>query len=190
MSTLPLNDLGYLFTIIYLRLPIHDYLFMIIYLRLPIYDYLFTITCLRLPIHDYLFLGGRVPDNLQKLSCNWLFQVPGLRLVSGVKLWEGRIEVNYFKKWGTICDDGFTLRNGNVLCRSLGYGTAKEILLGAQYGQGMGKVSSKFLLYCRTPYVSLKRNVYVINYVRQGRARAILFSCCGLGLLWPLSGKF
>ena len=55
-------------------------------------------------------------------------------------MWHGRVEVKHHDHWGTVCDDGFSLLNGNVFCRSLGYGTVKEVLLAAHYGQGMGKV--------------------------------------------------
>ncbi|XP_072046098.1 hyalin-like [Amphiura filiformis] len=52
-----------------------------------------------------------------------------LRLVRGAHSWEGRLEINhrqytyygYSDDWGTVCDDGFTEREGGVACRQLGF---------------------------------------------------------------------
>ena len=52
----------------------------------------------------------------------------------------GRVEVLRSKKWGTVCDSDFNDASANVLCRSLGYGTARMITKGAGYGRGIGKV--------------------------------------------------
>ena len=35
---------------------------------------------------------------------------------------EGRLEVNYFGIWGTVCDDAFTYIDAGVVCNSLGFG--------------------------------------------------------------------
>lgn len=54
--------------------------------------------------------------------------------------WQGRVEVLYNDIWGTVCDIGFNYNSGNVLCRSLGYGTCRTITARAHYGRGIGKV--------------------------------------------------
>jgi len=53
---------------------------------------------------------------------------------------EGRVEVKYHDFWGTICDDHWTLKEANVVCRSLGYGSAAIAATNAYYGRGMGRV--------------------------------------------------
>ncbi|EDO37716.1 predicted protein [Nematostella vectensis] len=68
-----------------------------------------------------------------------------VRLRSGVQTWEGRVEVRRsygddIERWGSVCDDGFGLVEGNVVCRSLGYGTARRVFHDAWYGQSTGKV--------------------------------------------------
>ena len=44
-----------------------------------------------------------------------------LRLVSGSTPWEGRVEVFYNNTWGTVCRDGWTNTNGDILCKQLGF---------------------------------------------------------------------
>ena len=51
------------------------------------------------------------------------------------------MEVQNNGYWGTICDDHWTIREANVVCRSMGYGTAEIATKNAYYGRGIGKVS-------------------------------------------------
>ena len=50
--------------------------------------------------------------------------VSDVRLVAGQSGDEGRLEVKHANEWGTVCNDGWTAANTDVVCRSLGYESA------------------------------------------------------------------
>ncbi|XP_051951987.1 scavenger receptor class A member 5 isoform X2 [Xyrauchen texanus] len=63
-----------------------------------------------------------------------------VRLVNGSGLHEGRVEVFHERRWGTVCDDVWDMKDGDVVCRMLGYRGAKEIYKTARFGHGTGLI--------------------------------------------------
>ena len=53
---------------------------------------------------------------------------------------QGRAEVFFNGSWGTVCDDGWDLKDANVVCRELGFPEALTASKAAAFGAGQGKI--------------------------------------------------
>uniref|UniRef100_A0A8C8SRP4 Soluble scavenger receptor cysteine-rich domain-containing protein SSC5D n=1 Tax=Pelusios castaneus TaxID=367368 RepID=A0A8C8SRP4_9SAUR len=63
-----------------------------------------------------------------------------LRLVGGPHSCAGRLEVLHGGQWGSVCDDGWGLPEGMVVCRELGCGVVQATPGGAHFGTGTGPI--------------------------------------------------
>ena len=59
-----------------------------------------------------------------------------VRLVDGSSYNEGRVEVYYSGRWGTVCNDGWTDRYASLVCAQLGFTSSKL----ADFGAGVGSI--------------------------------------------------
>lgn len=66
-----------------------------------------------------------------------------IRLVNGSGPHEGRVEVYHDRRWGTVCDDGWDKKDGDVVCRMLGFRSAQEVARTARFGQGKALQSKR-----------------------------------------------
>lgn len=58
------------------------------------------------------------------------------RIIGGEKAIEGRVEVNYQGKWGSVCgDEMWSLVDASVFCKSLGLPKATMALRHQEFGQ-------------------------------------------------------
>uniref|UniRef100_A0A8D0F5A0 protein-lysine 6-oxidase n=1 Tax=Strix occidentalis caurina TaxID=311401 RepID=A0A8D0F5A0_STROC len=90
------------------------------------------VSCLPSPVFQKGTGKGRSKTSPGKVS--------PVRLRAGTHAGEGRVEVLRHGQWGTVCDKQWDLAAASVVCRQLGYGTAKQALVGAQMGQGLGPI--------------------------------------------------
>ncbi|XP_020773877.1 scavenger receptor class A member 5 [Boleophthalmus pectinirostris] len=63
-----------------------------------------------------------------------------VRLVNGSGPHEGRVEVFHEQRWGTVCDDMWDKKDGDVVCRMLGHRGAAEVHKTGRFGQGAGLI--------------------------------------------------
>lgn len=65
---------------------------------------------------------------------------PGVRLVGGRWKGEGRVEIFFLGKWGTVCHDKWDIDDAHVVCRQLGFPFAVSALGSAHFGGGSGRI--------------------------------------------------
>lgn len=63
-----------------------------------------------------------------------------MRLVGGLSTFEGRVEIYYSSRWGTVCGDGWGNQESMVVCRQLGYKGFTETIDKASFGPGAGLI--------------------------------------------------
>lgn len=71
----------------------------------------------------------------------FMLLLTGVRLAGNGSESEGRVEVYYQGKWGTVCDDIWGDEETRVVCRQLGFTSdSYSTHTNAYYGQGSGTI--------------------------------------------------
>jgi hypothetical protein len=74
---------------------------------------------LHVSISDNIILTFQNTPDILGVTCN-----QGSVRVSGGSSQQGRVEICINNNWGTICDDGWSTIDANIVCRQLGYSNA------------------------------------------------------------------
>ncbi|KAK7929653.1 hypothetical protein WMY93_006048 [Mugilogobius chulae] len=75
--------------------------------------------------------------NPERSGENFPSKIP-IRLVGGESPGEGRVELYLSGQWGTVCDDGWSDHDAEVVCRQLGFSGVAKARVMAYFGEGTG----------------------------------------------------
>ena len=69
---------------------------------------------------------------------------PDIRLADSISstpgIVSGHIEIHINGKWGTICNEGWDIKDAVVACKQLGYWTAIDTKYSVKNGRGQGSI--------------------------------------------------
>ncbi|KFM62898.1 Lysyl oxidase-like protein, partial [Stegodyphus mimosarum] len=71
-----------------------------------------------------------------------------IRLVGGKTSSEGNVEIFHVGQWGSICDDEWDLREGHIVCKTLGFLNASKVTHNSEFGRGRRRIWMDNL-YCK-----------------------------------------
>ncbi|XP_051864821.1 uncharacterized protein LOC127566442 isoform X2 [Pristis pectinata] len=84
--------------------------------------------------------NSTLSDPFEVFTSDFVSDDVNLRLANGSNPCSGRLEVLYNGAWGTVCEDGWSIANADVICRDLTCGFAELSTDSSIYGEGAGPI--------------------------------------------------
>ena len=106
---------------------------------------------------------------------NFVFTV---RLVDGSSYNEGRVEVYYSGRWGTVCSNRWDDHYASLVCTQLGFGSSGEL---ADFGPGTGSVFLEIVMCPKNDTILASCTHYGVGItVRCDHSKDIGVKCNGM----------
>ena len=104
-----------------------------------------------------------------------------VRLVDGSSYDEGRVEVYYNGRWGTVCNDGWNDNYASLVCAQLGFGSSGEL---ADFGYGTGNVLLENIICNTNTTILASCGHYGVDItVRCDHSKDVGVKCPGMGTI-------
>ena len=89
--------------------------------------------------HEY----GVIFDHTRDAGAICTGSKSGIRLVGGATPYEGRVEVMQGGKWRTVCDNGWGQKEGEVVCRQMGFAGLVRTAHRGEFVGGTGDIINR-----------------------------------------------
>ena len=101
-----------------------------------------------------------------------------MRLVDGSSYNEGRVEVYYSGRWGTVCNEGWDDKYASLVCAQLGFGSSGKL---ANFNSGTGNVLLENVLCSVNDTVLASCGHYGVDItVRCDHSKDVGIKCYGM----------
>ena len=101
-----------------------------------------------------------------------------MRLVDGSSYNEGRVEVYYSGRWGTVCNEGWDDKYASLVCAQLGFGSSGKL---AKFNPGTGNVLLENVLCSVNDTVLASCGHYGVDItVRCDHSKDVGIKCYGM----------
>ncbi|XP_061754239.1 scavenger receptor cysteine-rich domain-containing group B protein [Nerophis ophidion] len=84
--------------------------------------------------------GAKASGDVTTMSSRNAYLDGMVRLVDGMDLCQGRVEIYHQGRWGTVCDDDWDVREAEVVCQQIGCGHVISAHTNSYFGYGTGHI--------------------------------------------------
>jgi len=101
-----------------------------------------------------------------------------IRLVGGTNDNSGRVEVCHNNEWGTVCSDSWSINDGIVACRQLGFATLGFSTI-TTFGPGIGQIWLDYLRCTGSEarLIDCSHNGFGVHNCNHGQDAGLICAC-------------